>query len=118
MPPGFRCFFASSKNSLVYSAAAPLTHGSSGSEVMPSNFCFVVSRKCRPSSITTWTLGLVTTLKLCSPKYFETIVEIEPLVPKVVSKYFGEHNFNVVTNPKVHVLIDEAQHLHIAPKNK
>ena len=26
----------------------------------------------------------------------ETIAEIEPLVPKVVSTYFGEHNFNVV----------------------
>ena len=26
----------------------------------------------------------------------ETIAEIEPLVPKVVSKYFGAHNYNVV----------------------
>jgi spermidine synthase len=40
----------------------------------------------------------------------ETIAEIEPLVPKVVSKYFGEHNFNVVDNPKVHVRIDDARH--------
>ena len=31
----------------------------------------------------------------------ETIAEIEPLVPWVVSKYFGAHNYNVVTNPKV-----------------
>ena len=30
----------------------------------------------------------------------ETIAEIEPLVPKVVSKYFGAHNFNVVDNPE------------------
>src|SRR5439155_11595567 len=28
----------------------------------------------------------------------QTIAEIEPLVPSVVSKYFGEQNFNVVTN--------------------
>src|SRR6185312_13945781 len=34
----------------------------------------------------------------------------EPLVPKVVSKYFGAHNYNVVTNPKVHVQIDDARH--------
>ncbi|HVZ24375.1 MAG TPA: fused MFS/spermidine synthase, partial [Vicinamibacterales bacterium] len=40
----------------------------------------------------------------------ETIAEIEPLVPRVVSKYFGEHNFNVVDNPKVHVRIDDARH--------
>ncbi len=32
----------------------------------------------------------------------ETIAEIEPLVPKVVSQYFGEPNFDVVDNPKVH----------------
>ena len=40
----------------------------------------------------------------------ETIAEIEPLVPKVVSTYFSEHNFDVVRNPKVHVRIDDARH--------
>jgi spermidine synthase len=40
----------------------------------------------------------------------ETIVEIEPLVPRVVSRYFAEHNFAVVTNPKVDVRIDDARH--------
>jgi spermidine synthase len=40
----------------------------------------------------------------------ETIAEIEPLVPYVVSKYFSEHNFSVVTNPKVHVHTDDARH--------
>ncbi|HUK33540.1 MAG TPA: fused MFS/spermidine synthase, partial [Vicinamibacterales bacterium] len=40
----------------------------------------------------------------------ETIAEIEPLVPRVVSTYFGEHNFNVVKNPKVEVRIDDARH--------
>ena len=40
----------------------------------------------------------------------ETIAEIEPLVPEVVSTYFGEHNFDVVRNPKVHVQIDDARH--------
>jgi spermidine synthase len=39
-----------------------------------------------------------------------TIAEIEPLVPEVAAKYFGEHNFNVVTNPKVRVEIDDARH--------
>jgi spermidine synthase len=40
----------------------------------------------------------------------ETIAEIEPLVPEVVSNYFSQHNFDVVKNPKVHVLIDDARH--------
>jgi spermidine synthase len=40
----------------------------------------------------------------------ETIAEIEPLVPKVVSTYFAEYNFDVVRNPKVHVRIDDARH--------
>ncbi len=40
----------------------------------------------------------------------ETIAEIEPLVPRVVSTYFAEHNFDVVRNPKVRVQIDDARH--------
>ena len=40
----------------------------------------------------------------------ETIAEIEPLVPYVVSTYFSEHNFDVVQNPKVHVHTDDARH--------
>ncbi|MSR20461.1 MAG: SAM-dependent methyltransferase [Gemmatimonadetes bacterium] len=39
-----------------------------------------------------------------------TIVEIEPLVPEVVSREFGMHNFNVVDNPKTTVVIDDARH--------
>ena len=31
-------------------------------------------------------------------------------MPKVVSTYFAEHNFDVVRNPKVHVRIDDARH--------
>ena len=48
----------------------------------------------------------------------QTIAEIEPLVPKVVSEYFGEHNFNVVRNPKVHVRIDDARHYVMTSKEK
>ena len=39
-----------------------------------------------------------------------TIVEIEPLVPEVVSREFGMHNFNVVDNPKTEIVIDDARH--------
>ena len=48
----------------------------------------------------------------------QTIAEIEPLVPESVSKYFGEHNYNVVTNPKVHVTIDDARHYLLTSKEK
>jgi spermidine synthase len=47
-----------------------------------------------------------------------TIAEIEPLVPRVVSAYFGEHNFNVVANPKTHVVIDDARHYLLTTKDK
>jgi spermidine synthase len=40
----------------------------------------------------------------------ETIVEIEPLVPKFVSTYFGDHNFKVAENPKVNIRIDDGRH--------
>lgn len=41
---------------------------------------------------------------------YETIAEIEPLVPRVVSTYFAQHNFDVVRNPKVHIQIDDGRH--------
>jgi spermidine synthase len=40
----------------------------------------------------------------------ETVAEIEPLVPRVISTYFAEHNFDLVNNPKVRILIDDARH--------
>jgi spermidine synthase len=40
----------------------------------------------------------------------ETIVEIEPLVPKAASAYFSEPNFGVLHNPKVQVRIDDGRH--------
>jgi spermidine synthase len=48
----------------------------------------------------------------------ETIAEIEPLVPKVVAKYFGDHNFHVVDNPKVHLQIDDARHYLLTTREK
>jgi spermidine synthase len=47
-----------------------------------------------------------------------TIAEIEPLVPKVVSKYFSEHNFAVVDNPKTHVVVDDARHFLLTTHQK
>jgi spermidine synthase len=47
-----------------------------------------------------------------------TIAEIEPLVPAVVAPYFGDYNYNVVRNPKVHVEVDDARHFLTTTKGK
>jgi spermidine synthase len=47
-----------------------------------------------------------------------TIAEIEPLVPRVVSTYFAEHNFDVVRNPKTRVQLDDARHYLQTTKEK
>ncbi len=48
----------------------------------------------------------------------QTIAEIEPLVPQVVSTYFAEHNFDVVRNPKVKVHLDDARHYLLTTNEK
>ncbi|MDP9322766.1 MAG: fused MFS/spermidine synthase [Acidobacteriota bacterium] len=48
----------------------------------------------------------------------ETIAEIEPLVPRVVSTYFSEYNFDVVRNPKVRVHVDDARHFLFTTREK
>jgi spermidine synthase len=47
-----------------------------------------------------------------------TIAEIEPLVPAVVSTYFSKHNFDVVKNPKTHVVLDDARHFLLTTDEK
>jgi spermidine synthase len=47
-----------------------------------------------------------------------TIAEIEPLVPRSVATYFGDHNYNVVTNPKVTIHIDDARHFLLTTDQK
>jgi spermidine synthase len=47
-----------------------------------------------------------------------TIAEIEPLVPRVVSTYFGEFNHNVIRNPKTQVVIDDARHFLLTTHEK
>jgi spermidine synthase len=48
----------------------------------------------------------------------QTIAEIEPLVPRVVSEYFAEHNFDVINNPKVNVEYDDARHYLLTTREK
>jgi spermidine synthase len=48
----------------------------------------------------------------------QTIAEIEPLVPRVVSTHFAQHNFNVVAKPKVKVHLDDARHYLLTTNEK
>jgi spermidine synthase len=47
-----------------------------------------------------------------------TIAEIEPLVPKVVSRYFGPQNHHVIENPKVRIRIDDARHFLLTTRER
>src|SRR5215203_2230897 len=47
-----------------------------------------------------------------------TIAEIEPLVPRVVSRFFAKHNFDVVRNPKTRVVLDDARHFLMTTREK
>ena len=38
------------------------------------------------------------------------ICEIEPLIPKVVARYFGSENYDVLRDPRVEVVYDDARH--------
>jgi spermidine synthase len=48
----------------------------------------------------------------------ETIVEIEPLVPRAAAQYFSEPNFNVLRDPKVQVRIDDGRHYLLTTKER
>ena len=38
------------------------------------------------------------------------ICEIEPLIPQVAAAFFGEENYNVLEDPRVEVVYDDARH--------
>jgi len=46
------------------------------------------------------------------------IAEIEPLVVRTVSTYFSQFNFDVVHNPKVQILLDDARHFIMTTSEK
>jgi spermidine synthase len=46
------------------------------------------------------------------------ICELEPLIPKVVSKYFGDVNYDVVANRKVQIVYDDARHYVLTTREK
>jgi spermidine synthase len=46
------------------------------------------------------------------------ICEIEPLIPKVVARYFGKENYNVVYDPRVKIVYDDARHYVLTTSEK
>ena len=47
-----------------------------------------------------------------------TICEIEPLIPRVVATYFGKENYDVVKNPRVKIVYDDARHFILTTREK
>jgi spermidine synthase len=46
------------------------------------------------------------------------ICEIEPLIPRVVSTYFKKENYDVVNDPRVEIVYDDARHFILTTKEK
>jgi spermidine synthase len=46
------------------------------------------------------------------------ICEMEPLIPKIVSKYFNDANYGVAENPKVSIVYDDARHYVLTTREK
>ncbi len=46
------------------------------------------------------------------------ICEIEPLIPRAVAQFFRNENYDVVTNPRVNVVYDDARHYILTTKEK
>ena len=46
------------------------------------------------------------------------ICELEPLIPRVVSRYFGDVNYDVATNLKVKIVYDDARHYMLTAREK
>jgi len=46
------------------------------------------------------------------------ICEIEPLIPQVVARFFGEQNYDVLDNPKVEIVYDDARHFILTTREK
>jgi spermidine synthase len=46
------------------------------------------------------------------------ICEIEPLIPQVVSKWFAAENYDVLKDPRVEVVYDDARHYILTTKEK
>jgi spermidine synthase len=46
------------------------------------------------------------------------ICEIEPLIPKVIGKYFSAQNYNVLEDPRVQIIYDDARHFLLTTEEK
>ena len=46
------------------------------------------------------------------------ICEIEPLIPKMVAPYFAAENYNVVNDPRVQIVYDDARHFILTTNEK
>lgn len=46
------------------------------------------------------------------------LCEIEPLIPKAVARFFGQENYDVVADPRVRIIYDDARHYVLTTREK
>lgn len=46
------------------------------------------------------------------------ICELEPLIPRVVARYFAQENYDVVEDPRVRIVYDDARHYILTTRDK
>jgi spermidine synthase len=46
------------------------------------------------------------------------ICELEPLAPRASTTYFGKQNYNVMNDPRTHIVYDDARHFLITSKDR
>ena len=46
------------------------------------------------------------------------ICEMEPLIPPIATKYFGKQNYNVLNDPRVQMVYDDARHFVLTTREK
>ncbi|HLH56187.1 MAG TPA: fused MFS/spermidine synthase, partial [Verrucomicrobiae bacterium] len=47
-----------------------------------------------------------------------TLCEIEPLIPRAVARFFGQENYDVVADPRVRIVYDDARHYILTTREK
>lgn len=47
-----------------------------------------------------------------------TVCEIEPIIPPISTRYFAAQNYNVLNNPRTHIVYDDARHYLLTTNEK
>jgi spermidine synthase len=86
---------------------------------MLSHFPALIHPKPRSVLIVGCGAGVTSGTFLVHPSIERVVIcELEPLVPQVVAEYFSKENYDVVKNPKVQIVYDDARHFVLTTREK